>query len=290
MGFDYSKEPGKKLLERKLNTEGQPLVSIITPYYNAGQYFEQTYNCVLNQTFPWFEWLIVNDGSTKQEDVTLLEQLAAKDNRIKVYHKENGGQSSARNLGIAESTTDIVIPLDADDLVEPNFVEYLYWGLYFNPTAAWCYTDSVGFGTQEYLWKKAFSAAYMKINNILVCTAAIRKQVLEQVGGYPEARHTFDEDWALWLLLLQKGYYPVHLSTESFWYRRTATGMSATVRTDKALGKKSAELIKSFAEKVDTTVDAKEYPCAGKPNQFKKPAYSDFDRKISCNHDLFLLY
>ena len=285
MGFDYSKEPGKKLLERKLNTEGRPLVSIITPYYNAGTYFEQTYNCVLNQTFPWFEWIIVNDGSTKQEDVALLEEFAEKDNRIKVYHKVNGGQSSARNLGIAKSATDIVIPLDADDLVEPNFVEYLYWGLYFNPDAAWCYTDSVGFGTQEYLWKKSFSAAYMKVNNILVCTAAIRKQALTEVGGYPEAQHAFDEDWALWLLLLQKGYFPVHLSTESFWYRRTKTGMSATVRADKTLEKKSAELIKGFAEKVDTTVEAKEYPCAGKPNQFKKPVCSNFARTVFQTHD-----
>ena len=65
MEFDYTKEPGKVRLNRNLNTEDTPLVSIITPYYNAGKYFEQTFNCVMNQTFPWFEWIIVNDGSTK---------------------------------------------------------------------------------------------------------------------------------------------------------------------------------------------------------------------------------
>ena len=64
MEFDYTKEPGRELLQRGLNHEGTPLVSIITPYYNAGKYFEQTFNCVMNQTFPWFEWIGVDDGST----------------------------------------------------------------------------------------------------------------------------------------------------------------------------------------------------------------------------------
>lgn len=284
MEFDYGKEPGKVLLNRKLNTEGTPLVSIITPYYNAGKYFEQTYRCVLNQTFPWFEWIIVNDGSTKQEDVVLLEQLAAKDARIRVLHKENGGQSSARNLAIKHSCTEIIIPLDADDLIQPNFFEYLYWGLYFHPEAAWCYTDSVGFGIQQYLWKKEFSSAYMKINNILVCTAAIRKKVILSVGGYPEKQHAFDEDWALWLLLLQKGYHPVHLASTGFWYRRTDDGMSATVRSSKGLEKKSADTIKKLADSITEEVTAIEYPRASRINQFIKPKLSDFDRKVFQEH------
>lgn len=284
MEFDYGKEPGKVLLNRKLNTEGTPLVSIITPYYNAGKYFEQTYRCVLNQTFPWFEWIIVNDGSTKQEDVVLLEQLAAKDARIRVLHKENGGQSSARNLAIKHSCTEIIIPLDADDLIQPNFFEYLYWGLYFHPEAAWCYTDSVGFGIQQYLWKKEFSSAYMKINNILVCTAAIRKKVILSVGGYPEKQHAFDEDWALWLLLLQKGYPPVHLASTGFWYRRTDDGMSATVRSSKGLEKKSADTIKKLADSITEEVTAIEYPRASRINQFIKPKLSEFDRKVFQEH------
>lgn len=284
MEFDYSKEPGKVLLNRKLNTEGTPLVSIITPYYNAGKYFEQTYRCVLNQTFPWFEWIIVNDGSTKQEDVELLEQLAAKDERIRVLHKENGGQSSARNLGIKYSRAEIIIPLDADDLIQPNFFEYVYWGLYFHPKAAWCYTDSVGFGTQQYLWKKEFSSAYMKVNNILVCTAAIRKTAILSVGGYPEKQHAFDEDWALWLLLLQKRYYPVHLASTGFWYRRTDNGMSAAVRSNKGLEKKSDDTIKELADGITEEVTAIEYPRASKTNQFIRPKLSDFDRKVFQEH------
>ena len=77
MEFDYTKEPGRELLQRGLSHEGTPLVSIITPYYNAGKYFEQTFNCVMNQTFPWFEWIIVDDGSTDEDSVKLLKLLAS---------------------------------------------------------------------------------------------------------------------------------------------------------------------------------------------------------------------
>ena len=62
--FDFSKEPGRRLLRPCRQDSIEPLVSFITPFYNAGKYFEQTYNSVMNQTFPWFEWVIVDDGST----------------------------------------------------------------------------------------------------------------------------------------------------------------------------------------------------------------------------------
>ena len=79
MNFDYTKEPGRYLLNREMRYDGAPLVSIITPYYNAGKYFEQTFNCVMNQTFPWFEWIIVDDGSADAESVSVLAHFAAKD-------------------------------------------------------------------------------------------------------------------------------------------------------------------------------------------------------------------
>ena len=123
MNFDYSKEPGKKQQRACCKTEVTPYVSIITAYYNAGKYFEQTFFSVMNQIFPWYEWIIVNDGSTDRESVDRLKQISDRDSRIRILNKENGGISSARNLGIRESKTEYVVPLDADDLITPTYLE-----------------------------------------------------------------------------------------------------------------------------------------------------------------------
>ena len=284
MEFDYNKEPGKQLLNRSLNTEGNPLVSIITPFYNAGKYFEQTFNCVMNQTFPWFEWIIVDDGSTDTVSINLLKILAETDIRIKIIHQNNAGQSLARNKAISQSTADIVVPLDADDLIEPTYLELVYFGLYFNTNASWCYTDSVGFGEQEYLWAKPFLASRMKIENILTCTAAIRKKDLEEVGGYDACEKHYDEDWLLWLILLSRNKSPVHVRGYSFWYRRMKTGMQKQVQHDSELSAKSKQLIRHTAETIDETVQAREYPRANSLGKYLKPKCSNWNRKIFKTH------
>jgi glycosyltransferase involved in cell wall biosynthesis len=283
--FDFSKEPGKRQLIRGINAEGIPLVSIITPYYNAGKYFEQTYNCVMNQTFPWFEWIIVDDGSSEQKDIQILKDFAGKDNRIKIFHKENGGIASARNLGIKNSCTEIIIPLDADDLIKPTFVETVYWGLYFNSESAWCYTDSVGFQDDTYLWKKTFSPSVMKTDNQLVCTAGIRKGKLFDCGCYKEGVKHFNEDWMLWLKMLSKSYFPVHISEYGFWYRRTDGGVLHIVKSDSGVIRTNKQLISETASEVDTTVQAKEYPCANAPGKYIKPKLSDWGRRVFKTHD-----
>ena len=82
--FDFSKEPGK-VLERDINVKiDKPLISIITSYYNAKDYIMQTANCVFNQTFPYWEWIIVDDCSSK-EDQEILEKLKNMDQRIVLY-------------------------------------------------------------------------------------------------------------------------------------------------------------------------------------------------------------
>ena len=285
MEFDYTKEPGRELLQRGLSHEGTPLVSIITPYYNAGKYFEQTFNCVMNQTFPWFEWIIVDDGSTDEGSVELLERLAAADERIVLKRQANGGQSAARNAGIKASTTEIVVPLDADDLIAPTFLEETYFALSKHPEAAWAYTDSVGFGSLEYVWRQPFSASRMKDENLLVCTAAIRKQWLEKVDGYAVADHYYDEDWNLWLQLLSQGAAPVHLSSLRFWYRRSASGMQQSVQRDRTLREASKKKIEEAGKNVDTSVSAKEFPCGSAPGGYFAPKRSDWDRKVFRSHD-----
>ena len=261
MEFDFSKEPGKSLdKENIVNADRiKPKVSVITPFYNAGEHFEQTYNCLINQTFEDFEWVIVDDGSTKQEDVKRLEELAEADCRVKLYHQENGGQSKAKNFGIAQAKTDIIVFIDADDLVEPFYLEVLYQALQEHPKASWSYTDLVGFAGQEYVWCKTFSAGRMTFNNILVNAAAFRKEAIEAVGGFPEVAKHYDEDWALYLRLLGKEMHPVHIPVIGFWYRKSESGMQQTVRKDEKLRAESDKYIEKLAKDVDIHIEAELY-------------------------------
>ncbi len=285
MKFDFSKEPGRKLLDRGLSADGAPLISVITPYYNAGKYFEQTFNCVLNQTFPWFEWIIVDDGSTDEESVRILERLAARDKRIRIYRKKNGGISTARNLAIEHSTTEIIVPLDADDLLTPAFLETQYWALKCNPDYDWSYCNNIGFQNQEYLWDKPFDPELLRTYNFLVYCGAIRKNVMNEAGRYDEITKHYFEDWRLWLKLLSLHKKPVKTHDYGFWYRRTDTGVLSAVRRDPKTRALADRLIREAAETADISVRAKEYPIRGLADGYAKPKPSGWDRKVFASHE-----
>lgn len=269
MEFNYSIQPGQRLLQRGLVHNGKPLVSIITPFYNGGKYFEQTFNCVMNQSFPWFEWIIVDDGSTELTDLEILRTFAEKDLRIKVYHKKNSGSSSARNFGIRQAQTELILPLDCDDLIEPTFVEVCWWMLQKNPKAAWSYTDSVGFMGAEYLWQKNFDPEQEKTENLLTATALIRKQALEKIGLYDEREKHCHEDWIAWLKMIAQGEFPVQAGGEYlFWYRRSETGRYHLVENDKVIAAHNKEKLKEAADQIKDPKPPVLYP---------KSFYADYD-------------
>ena len=96
--FDFQNQPGLYRSTRKIIYTGKPLISIITPYYNAKKYIKQTAFSILNQTFPYWEWIIVNDGSTDKDTEKVLNEIASLDSRIKIFNKENGGTESINGL------------------------------------------------------------------------------------------------------------------------------------------------------------------------------------------------
>ena len=79
--FDYSMIPGKELNLNQSINDKEPIISIITGYYNAKKYIRQTANSIINQTFPYWEWIIINDGSTEEGTKETLEEIASLDNR-----------------------------------------------------------------------------------------------------------------------------------------------------------------------------------------------------------------
>ena len=102
-----------------------PKISVIVPVYNVEKYLTECVESVLAQTFTDFELLLIDDGS-KDSSGVICDEYAAKDNRIRVLHKENGGLSSARNVGIAMAMGEFVIFLDPDDYwIESNVLDKL---------------------------------------------------------------------------------------------------------------------------------------------------------------------
>ena len=95
------------------------LISVIIPFYNEKNYFDECINSVLNQTYQNIEIIIVNDGSD-QIYIDKLEKIKFKyPEKIRVFNKKNGGVSSARNLGIEKSKGEYIAFLDADDIWLP---------------------------------------------------------------------------------------------------------------------------------------------------------------------------
>ncbi len=104
------------------------LITFVIPAYNAENYIERSASSVLAQTHRELELLIVDDGST---DGTweVLGRIAAADSRVRIYHKENGGAASARNLAIREAKGEYLGFVDADDYIAPDMAEIMLAGL-----------------------------------------------------------------------------------------------------------------------------------------------------------------
>ena len=101
------------------------LISIVVPVYNVEKYLQRCIDSILAQTFPDFELILVDDGSTDNSG-KICDEYAKKDQRIVVVHQENRGQSLSRNLGISLAKGDYITFIDSDDFILPHFLEYLY--------------------------------------------------------------------------------------------------------------------------------------------------------------------
>lgn len=258
--FDFSKEPGIQLLNnRKYEEEKEPIISVIIPFYNDKKYIEQSVNCILNQTFPYYEILIIDDGSKDEESLKKLEEVSKIDKRIRVFHKSNEGLAATRDYGATKSskTCKYLMFIDSDDLLEPTFMECAYWTLETNKDAAWAYSDSVGFESYTYTWNKWFDSEKMKKVNELLAIAMVRKSDFNRVNGYGLREKAINEDWNFWLKLLGHDRYPVHMSFYGMWYRRKETGELKNASKNQ---KRTLEIIEDTASKITKRVKAIQYP------------------------------
>lgn len=99
-------------------------VSIIIPVYNTGHYLYKCVDSILYQTYKDIEVIIVDDGSC-EETALICDEIAAKDNRIRLIHKKNEGVSIARNIGLSMVTGEYVGFVDSDDWIDADMFETL---------------------------------------------------------------------------------------------------------------------------------------------------------------------
>ena len=258
--FEFKLEPGKNINKQVKYIEREPVISVIVPFFNSKNYIEQTITSVLNQTFPYYEILIIDDGSTDKKSLEKLDEIEKIDNRIKVFHKENEGLAATRDFGATKSSESCkyLMFLDDDDVIEPTYLECAYWTLETNKEAAWAYSDSIGFEGQEYLWNKYFDSDKLKKVNELIAQAVVRKSDFELVGGYGLKEKAVNEDWNFWLKLLAKEKKPVHMSFYGQWYRRkVAAGELHRANANK---KRTLEIINKTASQINKKVEAIQYP------------------------------
>lgn len=226
---DYKNTPispqRPRLDYRPLDAAAAPYVTIVTPFYNTGAVFHETARCVLNQSFQQWEWLIVNDCSTKPEALAVLAEYRQRDPRIRVLDQPaNQGPGAARNRGFQEARCEYVFVLDDDDLIEPTAIEKTLWHLESHPEAALANTWSVGFGAKEYLWNAGFErGAEHLTENMAISRSMVRKSAHARAGGYDESIRGGMEDWDFWMRCAIQGLWGSTVPEYLDWYRRRET-------------------------------------------------------------------
>ena len=201
------------------------LVSVITPCYNQAIYLKDALESVLTQTYINWECIIVNDGSLDNTEEIAL-QYCEKDSRFKYVKKENGGLSSARNAGILNSSGNYILPLDADDIIAPFYLDKAVNILKERTEVKIVYGNAKLFGEETGTFNlKPYSFQQLLLQNSIYCSAVYRRKDFDAVGGYWEELKYGLEDWEFWINILQFGGDVVKLEEFVFFYRRTNQSM-----------------------------------------------------------------
>lgn len=224
------------------------LVSIVIPCFNTGQYLEEAVQSALGQTWANLELVIVDDGSTDADTLRLLD--TAHWPRTRVFHQANAGPAAARNHAIEEARGEYILPLDADDTIEPAYVEKAVAVLDSRPDVGCVYCKAMKFGAEEGPWDlPPYRLAELAVDNIIFVTALFRKGDWRKIGGFDQALRHGVEDYDFWVKMIASGKDVVQLDEYLFNYR--VQEKSRTTKFQKGLDGKVATYANIFRNNSD---------------------------------------
>lgn len=214
-----------------------PKISISIPVYNVEKYLNKCLDCIINQTFIDIEIIIVDDGSTDSSG-KICDLYAAKDSRIKVIHKENGGLASARQAAIEVATGEYFCACDADDWVELDMYEQLYqkaketnadivmcdyWSEYTNGKRK-VHKHIYETNNQKDVLRDILNAQFP----FMIWNKIIKRSLFDKYNISWEFGINLGEDYLIMLKLFQHPMTISYLPTPLYHYRRILNGQSYT--------------------------------------------------------------
>ncbi|MCB1246406.1 MAG: glycosyltransferase, partial [Acidimicrobiia bacterium] len=182
---------------RRLTAEpppAHPRTVFVIPCFNQGRWVRDAVLSVTDQTDSDWGVVIVDDGSTDPDTREVLDSIAMPG--VEVIRQDNTGLPAARNAGIRATTSEYVVPLDADDTIDPTFLERLRVALEHDPDAGYAHCWARLYGDLDAVWATRPPNPYqLMISNAVVGCVVLRRDIWANAGGYDESMQSGNEDW-----------------------------------------------------------------------------------------------
>lgn len=205
---------------------GAVICSVVIPCYNKEAYVAEAIRSALHQrNAPHYEIIVVDDGST-DGSLAAIRQAVGADPGMTVVAQANAGVAAARNAGIRQAKGRYICCLDADDRIDPTFLQRLTAALDADPGLGIAYSDMTVFGDwpDRGKWSgpvkcSEYDFELLKQRNFLPCCNLFRRVAWERAGGYKDINPSW-EDYELWLNMGKLGWPGRRVPGGLFWYRK----------------------------------------------------------------------
>jgi glycosyltransferase involved in cell wall biosynthesis len=215
------------------NNNQVPIVSVIVPCHNYGQFIHEALQSVSAQTFSQWECIVVDNDSTDNTS-EIVAQIQKNDKRFKYMFQKNKGVSSARNTGIKQSSGKYILPLDADDKIGKTYLEKAIGILEENKKIKIVYCKAEYFGDITAAWNlPEYDIHNMLIESHIFCSGLYKRTDYELTGGYSEEMEVGFEDWDFWLTLLSAGGEVYQIPEVLFYYRIRSSSRNNLIAANK---------------------------------------------------------
>lgn len=235
----------------------EALISIIMPAFNAQKHIAESIESVIAQTYPNWELIVIDDGSTDMT-ASIIKKYVESDPRIKYFYQQNGRQGKAKNLGIQKSEGCYIAFLDSDDLwlkekleVSLNEITSGEFTLLF--TDCYIFDDGAGYDPATFKVMGVGAAVYegrpalltfLTYNKIPNLTVLVKKEAMLQAGDFTDL--VVAEEYEMWLRLLKNGAVFKAITKPLSMYRVHSQSITASDRTATF---EVIEIIKAFGKK-----------------------------------------